>query len=113
MIVTGVGFLIHVFSVGYMRPMLGTLVTSLPEFIHLLHARTRHGCELPTYVCRVGRCGALLYLLIGFWFRIVRNRMRVKKRLCQPNRGFWFSHCKVSAIRNVRTLDSSVILTGR
>ena len=57
-VVTGVGFLIHIYSVGYMarrRRLLALL--RLPEPVHVLHVGAGAGRELPAAVCRLGRRG--------------------------------------------------------
>ena len=70
LVVTGVGFLIHVYSVGYMHDDAGARpLLRLPEPLHVLHADC--WCWAATFLLMfvgwegVGLCS---YLLIGFWF---------------------------------------------
>ena len=59
--VTGVGFLIHVYSRGYMADDPGAVaVLMLPEPLHGLHAHPRVGAKPPHHVSRVGGGGPLL-----------------------------------------------------
>ena len=54
-VVTGVGFLIHVYSVGYMAARRGLLaLLRLPEPLHVLHAGAGAGRELPADVRWLG-----------------------------------------------------------
>ena len=56
MIVTGVGFLIHVFSVGYMKEDPGyPRYFAYSEPLRLLHARARDGRELRPDVRGAGK----------------------------------------------------------
>ena len=55
LVVTGVGTLIHVFSVGYMRHDAGLRsVFRLPESLRVFHVGAGAGCEFPGDVCRMG-----------------------------------------------------------
>ena len=58
LVVTGVGFLIHIYSVGYMwarRRLLPLL--RLPESVHVLHAHVGAGRQLSADVRRLGGRG--------------------------------------------------------
>ncbi len=56
MVVTGVGFLIHIYSAGYMAHEDGYWrFFSLSEPVHVLHAGPGAGREFPADVCRLGR----------------------------------------------------------
>ena len=61
LVVTGIGFLIHVYSIGYMAEEGGLLsLFLLPEPLHVHDADPSPGQQLPGHVRGVGRCGALL-----------------------------------------------------
>jgi hypothetical protein len=58
LVVTGVGFLIHIYSVGYMWEDDGYYrFISLPEPVHVLHADAGAGEQLPADVHRLGGRG--------------------------------------------------------
>jgi len=84
MIVTGVGGLIHIYAVGYMRKIRAAqLLLTLPYFnlfifMMLLLVLRR---ELPADVRRLGRVGSCSYLLISFWYTDVNNAKAGNKHL--------------------------------
>ena len=68
LVVTGVGFLIHVYSVGYMHGDLEErALLRVPEPVRVLDADPGAGGELRVLLVGWGMVGLSSYLLIGFW----------------------------------------------
>jgi len=58
LVVTGVGWLIHIYSTGYMAHEGGYYrFFCVPQFVHVLHADPGDGGELRFVVCGLGRRG--------------------------------------------------------
>lgn len=79
LIITGVGFLIHLYSVAYMA---GTRVCPffcLYEFIYFGYADSGYGRQSCHVVSGLGRVGLCSYLLIGFWYEKPENGYAARK----------------------------------
>ncbi|MBU0506699.1 NADH-quinone oxidoreductase subunit L [bacterium] len=74
LVVTGVGFLIHVYSIGYMRddPSFGRFFTYLNLFCFMMLVLVLGNNLLLLFVGWEG-VGLCSYLLIGFWFKDKAN----------------------------------------
>ena len=67
LVVTGVGFLIHIYSIGYMHGDPGYYrFFAYLNLVHVLHVGAHHREQLPGDVRRLGGVGLSSYLLIGF-----------------------------------------------
>jgi len=100
--VTGVGMLIHIYSIGYMAHEEGTTVLRVSEPVHVRDADADSGEQLYPAVCRMGGVGLCSYLLIGFYFHRksasdAANKAFIVNRIgtpgscsaCSPSRGPW------------------------
>ncbi len=88
LVVTGVGFLIHVYSVGYMKEDEGyaRFFSFLNLFLFFMTVLVLAGNFLLMFVGWEG-VGLASYLLIGFWFqKNIRRRSRQKSLHRQPHR---------------------------
>ncbi|MGC4023303.1 MAG: hypothetical protein QM734_15835 [Cyclobacteriaceae bacterium] len=73
LVITGVGFLIHVYSVGYMHDDEGfNRFFSYLNLFRLLHAPSCDGEQLLGDVCWMGRCWTLF--LFADWILVYRNQ---------------------------------------
>jgi len=69
LVVTGVGSLIHLFSIGYMKEDPGyARLFRVSQPVHLFHARAGAGASFPVMFVGWEGVGLCSYLLIGFWF---------------------------------------------
>jgi len=69
LVVTGVSFFIHIYSVGYMHddPGYTRYFTYLNLFVFMM-LNLNSGQQLPVDVCGWEGVGLCSYLLIGFWY---------------------------------------------
>ena len=67
LLITGVGFLIHLYSVGYMAHDPGGDGFRVPEPVRGGHAAAGAGRQLRGSLRGLGGVGLASYLLIGFW----------------------------------------------
>jgi NADH-quinone oxidoreductase subunit L len=84
LIVTGVGSLIHVYSIGYMKD--DTSYARYFAYLNLfpvLHAAAGARPVAPRALRRLGRRGLASYLLIGFWFEDP-DKARAARRRSSP-----------------------------
>ncbi len=80
LIVTGVGFLIHVYSVGYMgHDESCCALLRVPEPLHVRDAAARARRQPARALRRLGRRRALLLSAIGFWYDKDENAAAGKK----------------------------------
>ena len=80
LIVTGVGSLIHVYSIGYMGARRrATRASSVPEPVHVLDATLVLGTSAAVLFVGWEGVGSCSYLLIGFWFENASNARAGKK----------------------------------
>ncbi len=93
LVVTGVGFLIHIYSVGYMAHEEGyaRYFSFLNLFLFFMTVLVLAGNVLLMFVGWEG-VGLASYLLIGFYFKRDSRRRRQESIHRQPHRRFWFSH---------------------
>ena len=107
LVITGVGTLIHIFSVGYMRDDPGTRGTSRTSICS--SSSCWCWCSAPIYpVTFVGWEGVGLcsYLLIGFWFSDRANADAGKKAFIANRVGdFGFLIAMFLLFANIGTLD--------
>ena len=82
LVVTGVGFLIHVFSVGYMRedPGYARYFAYLNLFVFFMLTLVL-GANFPLMFVGWEGVGLCSYLLIGFWFRDPAPASAAKRRV--------------------------------
>jgi NADH-quinone oxidoreductase subunit L len=80
LVVTGVGFLIHVYAIGYMQgdPRYGRFFAYLNLFVFFMLLLVLADNYLVLYVGWEG-VGLCSYLLIGFWFEKTENAVAAKK----------------------------------
>jgi NADH-quinone oxidoreductase subunit L len=80
LVVTGVGFLIHVYAIGYMEgdPRYGRFFAYLNLFVFFMLLLVLADNYLVLYVGWEG-VGLCSYLLIGFWFEKTENASAAKK----------------------------------
>ena len=80
LVVTGVGFLIHIYSVGYMAHEEGyaRYFSYLNLFLFFMTVLVLAGNALLMFVGWEG-VGLASYLLIGFYFKKTRRRMRARR----------------------------------
>ena len=81
LVVTGVGFLIHIYSVGYMwdDPGFYRFFSYLNLFMFFMLTLVLAGNYLQMFIGWEG-VGLASYLLIGFWFVKIRRLRRERKR---------------------------------
>ncbi|MGH7506761.1 MAG: NADH-quinone oxidoreductase subunit L, partial [Longimicrobiales bacterium] len=107
LIITGVGFLIHVFSVGYMGedPGYARYFAYLNLFVFFMLVLVL-GANFPVMFVGWEGVGLASYLLIGFWFRD-REKADAGKKAFIVNRigDFGFLVAMFLIYGNVRTLD--------
>jgi NADH-quinone oxidoreductase subunit L len=112
MIITGVGFLIHVFSVGYMRDDVGypRYFAYLNLFVFFMLVLVM-GASLPVLFVGWEGVGLCSYLLIGFWFAD-REKADAGKKAFIVNRigDFGFLIAMFLIFNTVGTLDFSGVL---
>jgi len=68
LVVTGVGLLIHVYSIGYMHDARGTRASSPTSTCSSLDDDARARRQLPPALRLLEAVGLCSYLLIGFWY---------------------------------------------
>ncbi len=80
LVVTGIGFLIHVYAIGYMEgdPRYGRFFAYLNLFVFFMLLLVLADNYLLLYVGWEG-VGLCSYLLIGFWFEKTENAIAAKK----------------------------------
>ena len=107
LIITGVGFLIHVFSIGYMRedPGYARYFAYLNLFVFFMLVLVL-GSSFPVMFVGWEGVGLCSYLLIGFWFRD-REKADAGKKAFIVNRigDFGFLVAMFLIFANLRTLD--------
>ena len=111
LVVTGIGFLIHVYSIGYMAGRGAGRVRALllvPEPVLLLHAHAGARRELPRDVRRLGGRGALLLpadrLLVHEEERVGRRQEGVHR---QPDRRLGLPAGRVPGVLHLRHASTS------
>jgi NADH-quinone oxidoreductase subunit L len=114
LVITGVGALIHIFSVGYMRddPGYPRYFAYLNLFVFFMLVLVL-GANLPiTFVGWEG-VGLCSYLLIGFWFEDRANADAGKKAFIVNRVGdFGFLIAMFLLFANLGTLDYTGLVTG-
>ena len=107
LIITGVGFLIHIFSVGYMQedPGYARYFAYLNLFVFFMLVLVL-GANFPLMFVGWEGVGLCSYLLIGFWFRD-REKADAGKKAFIVNRigDFGFMVAMFMIFANVGTLD--------
>jgi len=80
LVITGIGFLIHVYAIGYMEgdPRYGRFFAYLNLFVFFMLLLVLADNYLLLYVGWEG-VGLCSYLLIGFWFEKIENATAAKK----------------------------------
>jgi len=106
LVVTGVGFLIHVYSVGYMGDDKGyaRYFSYLNLFLFFMTVLVLAGNALVMFIGWEG-VGLASYLLIGFWFQKSRRRRRQEGLHRQPHRRLRLPYRNVPAHRQLRHAD--------
>ncbi len=114
MVVTGVGFLIHVFSVGYMQddPGYPRYFAYLNLFVFFMLVLVL-GASYPVMFVGWEGVGLCSYLLIGFWFTDKANADAGKKAFVMNRIGdFGFLVAMFLLFANLGTLDFAAV-SGR
>jgi NADH-quinone oxidoreductase subunit L len=113
LIITGVGFLIHVFSIGYMRqdPGYARYFAYLNLFVFFMLVLVL-GSSFPVMFVGWEGVGLCSYLLIGFWFRD-REKADAGKKAFIVNRigDFGFLVAMFLIFANVGSLDFVQVFT--
>jgi NADH-quinone oxidoreductase subunit L len=114
LVVTGVGFLIHVFSVGYMRddPGYPRYFAYLNLFVFFMLVLVL-GASYPVLFVGWEGVGLCSYLLIGYWFTDKANADAGKKAFIVNRIGdFGFLIAMLMLYANLGTLDFSGVIAG-
>jgi NADH-quinone oxidoreductase subunit L len=115
LVVTGVGFLIHVYAIGYMEgdPRYGRFFAYLNLFVFFMLLLVLADNYLLLYVGWEG-VGLCSYLLIGFWFEDRRNASAAKKAFITTRIGDTAMLVGLALIvKEFGTLDFGAVLGGR
>jgi NADH-quinone oxidoreductase subunit L len=111
LVVTGVGFLIHVFSIGYMKedPGYPRYMAYLNLFVFFMLVLVL-GASYPVMFVGWEGVGLCSYLLIGFWFKEKANADAGKKAFIVNRIGdFGFLIAMFLLFWNVRALDFATV----
>ncbi len=114
LVVTGVGFLIHLFSVGYMRddPGYPRYFAYLNLFVFFMLVLVL-GASYPVLFVGWEGVGLCSYLLIGFWFTDKANADAGKKAFIVNRIGdFGFLIAMFLLFANLGTLDFASVNAG-
>jgi len=112
LVVTGVGWLIHIYSTGYMHddPGYRRFFSYLNLFM-FFHVVAGARCQLPVDVRRMGGVGLCSYLLIGFFF-LKQSATNAGNKAFWVNRigDFGFILGLLLILRTFGTLDFATVL---
>ncbi|WP_238152140.1 proton-conducting transporter membrane subunit [Microbulbifer sp. A4B17] len=100
MIITGVGFLIHLYSAGYMRedPDFRRYFSYLNLFVCAMLILVMADNLVLLYLGWEG-VGLCSYLLIGFWYKDAANGAAAQKAfICYPRRRYSHGHRLIPAV---------------
>ena len=114
LVVTGIGALIHLYSIGYMRtdPRYGRFFAYLNLFVFFMLMLVLGANYLVLYLGWEG-VGACSYLLIGFWFEKVANAEAAKKAFITTRIGDSLMLIGLAAIvLRFGTLDFEAVFTS-
>jgi NADH-quinone oxidoreductase subunit L len=112
LVVTGIGFLIHVYAIGYMQgdPRYGRFFAYLNLFVFFMLLLVLADNYLVLYVGWEG-VGLCSYLLIGFWFEKTENASAAKKAFVTTRIGDTAMLIGLALIvREFGTLDFGTVL---